>query len=58
LWSIVMLALAALMLIVTRFPFRPTLLLLMVFICMSVYNLFTSERGLHDRLSGTWLVPS
>jgi hypothetical protein len=57
LWTIVVLGLALIVVLLTQFRFRVGFLLLIYFTCMIVYDMFTSERGLQDRLSGTWLVP-
>jgi hypothetical protein len=57
LWTIVVLGLALIVVLLTQFTFRVGFLLLIYFTCMIIYDMFTSERGLQDVLSGTWLVP-
>ena len=53
LWSFVLVALVLLMMVATAGCFRPSAVLLVGF----VVSMFLAERGLHDRLAGTWLVP-
>ena len=53
LWSLVLVAMGLLVAMVHYGRVRPPALLLVVM----VGSMFLAERGLHERLSGTWLVP-
>jgi hypothetical protein len=53
LWSIVLMGLGLLILIATWGRPRLGFVLIIYWIVL----MFTSERGLHDRIAGTWLVP-
>jgi uncharacterized RDD family membrane protein YckC len=60
LWSITLSALGVLFFLASKPPWMMdlTIVYLVVLIVYSVVTMFTAERGLHDRLAGTWLVPN